>query len=660
VITITNLSKNYGKKILFENISLNINRKEKIGLIGPNGAGKTTLFSLILQETEPSSGSVVVHKNTHIGYIPQEVSFSRPDIKLAGSIPPETGKSDDTVLSELTEGDERIMSLRREMEGLEEKDEAGSKRYGEVLHILETLGYFELEHKAKKILMGLGFKEKDFNRPISQMSGGWQMRTLLAKLLTYHYDILLLDEPTNYLDLNAALWLKDYLGSFDGTFVMISHDKAFLNDVTNYTLILENGSIFKVHGNYEQYQRIKEERRTFLLKQFKEQEKKQQQLERFVERFHAQPNKAASVRAKRRVLERLEEEKVIVPPDARESIASFHFPPTRRSGYKVMSLEGISKSYGDIQVYRDLDFEIVQGEKAVLAGENGAGKSTLLKILSGVIDIDSGSRVVGYNVSIGYFSQTRTDVLNPENTVLREAYSAAPGFMSEEAIRTILGAFLFTGEDSDKKVKVLSGGEKSRLILAKLLIDPPNFLLLDEPTTHLDVDAVDALVRALTDYEGTLAFISHDIYFVRSIANTVFEVKDGRIRKFPGNFDYYLEKKDQEQIFVNVQKAKAKHPRIDAEKEAARQKAKEEERLRKEEEKRRKTHNVAVRNNINKLEKDKEKLRLESYAKARALSNPHIYREEDTAREYGRRMQEIERLICEIDIKIKNMEEQII
>ncbi len=434
MITISNLSKNYGKKTLFSDISLTIDDGEKIGLIGPNGSGKSTLFSLILGEIEPSAGEVHVNKNLRIGYLPQESSF----------------KSERTVLSELTEGDAKIIKIKQEKEKLEEENQAGSKRYGDLLHDLETLGYFELEYKAKKILMGLGFKEKDFQRPIQQMSGGWQMRALLAKLLTCHYDILLLDEPTNYLDLNAALWLKDYLAGFQGTFIMISHDKAFLNEVTNYTLILENGSIFKVHGSYGHYQKIKEEKQIHLEKQFKEQERKRQQLERFVSRFHAQPNKAAAVRAKRRVLERMGENEIIVPPDPRESIHTFHFPATRRSGHKVMQLEKVSKAYRDIRVYQDLDFEISQGEKAVLAGENGAGKSTLLKILSGAIDIDAGARTVGYNVDIGYFSQTRMDVLNPQNTVLSEAYSAAPGYMSQEDIRTILGAFLFNGDDSDK------------------------------------------------------------------------------------------------------------------------------------------------------------------------------------------------------------------
>ena len=641
MINITNLSKNYGPKILFQDVSLNINQGEKIGLIGPNGTGKSTLFSLILQEIETSKGEVRLNKGVHIGYLPQEASFT----------------SLRTVIAELTEGDERIMRFKKEKEALESTNQAGSKRYGEILHDLEILGFFELEHKAEKILSGLGFKERDFHRPIVQMSGGWQMRTLLAKLLTYHYDLLLLDEPTNYLDLNAALWLKDYLAGFRGTYIMISHDRAFLTDVTNYTLILENGLITKVVGNYQHYEEIKAQKRTHLIKQSKEQDKKIEQLEKFVARFHAQPNKAASVRAKRRILERMDEEKVVLPPDPRQSIGNFTFPQTRRSGHRVIKLEGVSKAYGDIRVYEELDFEINQGEKAVLAGENGAGKSTLLKILAGIVDIDCGNRTLGHNVDIGYFSQTRTDVLNIENTVLQEAYSAAPGYATEESIRTILGAFLFSGDDADKKVKVLSGGEKSRLILAKLLINPPNFLLLDEPTTHLDVDAVEALVRALKSYEGTIVFISHDIYFVSSVANNVFEVKSGLIRKFPGTFDYYLEKRDSLTHAEGAIKTKSKPVKqIDAVKE----KAKEDEHLRKSQDKNRKANNSVIRDKINKILKKKEALELESYAKARALSNPHFYRDEEIAREYGRRMKEIEKLYQEMDIEIKALENQII
>ena len=636
MIAISKLSKNYGKKILFEDISLSINVGEKIGLLGPNGTGKSTLFSMILGETEPSAGEISINKNIRIGYLPQEAGFH----------------SQHTVLEELLEGDAEINRLNIEKEALEKQGSADSMRYGDIMERLETLGYFQLEHIAKKILTGLEFKENDFYRPVKSLSGGWQMRVLLARLLTCHYDILLLDEPTNYLDLNAAVWLKDYLRDFKGTFIMISHDKAFLTEVTNYTLILENGSIFKVKGNYEHYEQIKEEKRKFLVKQFKEQEKKKEQLERFVSRFHAQPNKAAAVRAKRTALERLEEGSVELLPDPRASIADFQFPGTRASGHKTITLEGISKSYGDITVYQDFDFEVYRREKAVLAGENGSGKSTLLKIMAGVVDIDKGRRIVGHNVNIGYFSQTRLDVLNPENTVLAEAYSAAPGYMTETAVRTILGAFLFTGDDAEKKVKVLSGGEKSRLILAKLLINPPNFLLLDEPTTHLDVDAVEALVRALTEYQGTIVFISHDIYFVRSIANAVFEVKDGRVRKFPSNFNYYLEKKSQEHITLEEHKPEVK---IKPAKSEAQEKAKQEEKKRREEESRRKVYDLNLRKEIEKLLREKKKLRLESYAKARALSNPHIYRDEETVKEYGCRLKEIEKLITGINEEINRI-----
>jgi len=645
MIAISNLSKNYGKRVLFERISLHINRSEKIGLIGPNGAGKSTFFHLLLGDSEPSSGSIQMAKNIRVGYLPQESSF----------------QSDRTILAELIEGDEAIRSLIKEKEHLEETNEAASYRYGEVLHELELLGYFELEHRAEKVLMGLGFKETDFHRPILHLSGGWQMRVLLAKLLTYPYDLLLLDEPTNYLDLNAALWLKDYLSGFKGTFIMISHDKTFLTDVTNYTLILENGSFAKVHGNYEDYERIRDEKRQHLEKQFKEQEKKRDQLEKFVSRFHAQPNKAAAVRNKRKTLERLPE--ISLMPDIKESIRHFSFPQTRTSGQRVITLEKISKSYGDVSVYHDFDFEIERGEKAVLAGENGAGKSTLLKILSGAIEFDSGLRNVGHHVDIGYFSQTRLDTLNPDNTVLQEAYTVAPGMMGQENIRTILGAFLFSGDDVEKKVNILSGGEKSRLNLAKFLINPPNFLLLDEPTTHLDVDAVEALIGALASYQGTLVFISHDIYFVRSMANVVYEVKSGSVRKFYGNFDYYLQKKKE----LDSQNQRANKNKILFEKDANSapqmtewEKEKEEEKRQRQDEKKRKDHNVALGAKIQKLKKEKDDLQLESYAKARALSDQRIYRDETTVVEYGRRLKEIEKRCAEIDEEMKKLEQQIL
>ncbi|MCM8773325.1 MAG: ATP-binding cassette domain-containing protein [Candidatus Omnitrophica bacterium] len=623
MITISNLCKQYGEKTIFNNISLQINKGEKIGLIGPNGAGKSTLFHLILNKVEPSSGNITINKGIRIGYLPQEASFN----------------SDKTVLTELLEGDEIINSLKIKKENLEYSGKAGTKEYGEILNTLENLGYFALEHKAKKVLICLGFKERDFSRPINQLSGGWQMRTLLAKLLVTRYDILLLDEPTNYLDLNAAVWLKDYLNDYEGTFVIISHDKAFLNEVTSHTFILENGKIFKIKGNYELYQKIKEDERKHLLKEFKEQEKRKKQLQRFIDRFHAQPNKASQVRAKRRFLEKMEE--IIVPENPKESIRKFNFSVKKQSGYRVITLENISKSYGEINVYKNFNFEILRGEKAILVGENGAGKSTLLKILAGVVEIDNGKRILGHNVEIGYFSQTRMDVLNPDNTVLEEACSAG-GNLNVEGIRTLLGIFLFRGDDVNKKVKVLSGGEKSRLILAKLLINLPNLLLLDEPTTHLDVDAIDALIRALNEYDGTIVFISHDIHFVRSIANTVYLVKDGLVRKFYGNFDYYLEKKakGEDNILITPSFEKVtlgKKEYIQENKELEKEKIKE--------------HNKELAKRIKKLIKQKEKLEIELNVKKRIVSNP--CRSEETINDYYKVIEKIGKKINEINNKIE-------
>lgn len=640
MITINNISKSHGVDLLFEKFNSTIDHGEKIGLIGPNGAGKTTLFNIILGEEEPSTGNIRINKGIRIGYLPQEASFG----------------SDITVLAEVLHGDKTIAQLKKEKDFLESEHKADLPRYGEVLHELEFLGYFDLEHRAKKVLAGLGFKESDFNRLISQISGGWQMRALLAKLLTCHYDILLLDEPTNFLDLDAAIWLKDYLHDYKGAFIMISHDKDFLDEVTDYSLILENNTFTKVRGHYEDYQRTQNEKRKHLSKQFKEQERKRKQLETYISRFHAQPNFAAQVRAKKRQLERMPE--IIVPLNRRESIRSFHFPQTKQSGYRVIALDKISKAYKDIQVYKDFDFEIIRDEKAVLVGPNGAGKSTLLKILADVVGIDGGNRTLGHNVDIGYFSQTRMDVLNSHNTVLEEAHSVAGGRLTAEDVRTILGAFLFTGDDVNKKVKILSGGEKSRLILAKLLIDPPNFLLLDEPTTHLDVDAVDALIKALTEYKGTLAFISHDIHFVRSVANVVYEINAGRLRKFPGNFDYYWGKHQQQGDIFDSSRDRNKS--IKPKQESEKEKRKKKQHLAQEEKKNRKVHNTAVANKIKRLQKQKDNLEIERNVKARILSDSRSYRSEERVKECGRRIKEINEKISKIEKEIVRLNQSFI
>jgi len=623
MIFLHGISKSYGKRVLFENVSLTITPGEKIGLIGPNGAGKTTLFHLINGDMELSSGSVQIERGTRIGYLAQESNFS----------------STRTVLEEVVEGDSTIAALKKEKDFLEHSHEAGTHRYGEVLHELEVLDFFNLEYKAKKVLSGLEFKERDFNRPIREMSGGWQMRVLLARLLTCHYDILLLDEPTNYLDLKAAIWFKDFLSSYKGAFIMISHDRAFLDEVTNYTLILENARMAMIKGNYEQYRKIQEEKRTHLQKQFNEQERQKKQLEEFIARFHGQPNKAGQVRAKRSQLERMEE--IIVPEDRRESIRTFSFPQAQESGYRVIALKGVNKSYGDIKVYENFDFEIIKGEKAVLYGDNGAGKSTLLKVLAGVISFEGGVRKVGHNVSMGYFSQTRMDVLNEERTVLEEAFSAAKN-MKTENVRTLLGIFLFSGDDVDKKIKILSGGEKSRLIMAKLLLEAPNFLLLDEPTTHLDVDAVDALIKALNSYTGTIVFISHDIHFVRSVANNVYEVNSGVVRKFPGTFDYYLEKT-----------ARDGDKRVELPKGSVNRSVKEENSPQNND-----WHNARLSKKIKALRKKQESLKTDRYAKERVITNPR--HGEDLINEYTQIVKNIDKELASIEAEITRLKTQFI
>ncbi|MCX5681562.1 MAG: ABC-F family ATP-binding cassette domain-containing protein, partial [Candidatus Omnitrophica bacterium] len=521
-----------------------------------------------------------------------------------------------------------------------------------ILEELERLGIYDLEHRAEKILSGLGFRQSDFTRPIAQLSGGWQMRTLLAKLLTYQYDLLLLDEPTNYLDLNATLWLKDFLADYSGTFIIISHDKVFLDDVTNYTIILDRMRMVKVKGSYTQFEEQKAVDEVSMEKRQKVIEKKKEQLERFCERFHAQPNRASAVRNKRKMIERME---TIELQDRRRSIKDFEFQQPLRSGHHVLTLENMSKSYGDVEVYRDVQFEITRGQRICLIGQNGAGKSTLLKILAGVIDMTSGTRRVGHNAELGYFSQARLDVLNPDKTVVDEVCSAKQGVRAQDA-RTLLGLMNFHDDDVFKKISILSGGEKSRVILAKLLINPPNFILLDEPTTHLDIDGVEALTNAFKKYEGTLCFISHDLFFVKEIADHIAEVDRGRLTHYYGGLDYYLEKR-QEKDQQQMQEQKIFKERIKKEKKDKKEGNPAIEKLHEQ-------HKEALRkvsdnkNSISKLEKEKQEIETESYVKARILSGSSVSRNESTLKEYGQRLKFIQHRIRQIENEIDRIKEE--
>ncbi len=642
MITLLNISKNFDQRLLLNNITLSIFPNERIGLTGPNGAGKTTLFKILLGQLEPSSGGVQIQKGIKIGYMAQEAQYP----------------SQRTVMDEMTSGNDEIRKLLDEKHKLEDEHKADSTRYGDVLEQLEKGGIYDSEHKAEKILSGLGFKEVEFHKPIIQLSGGWQMRAQLAKLLVYQYDLLLLDEPTNYLDLEATLWLKGYLAQYPGTFLMISHDKIFLNDVTNYTIVLEGGRAAKVKGNYEEYEEAKAIRLRSLEKQAKVVGRKREQLERFAERFHAQPNFSGAVRNKRRQLERLDE--IEIPPE-KHSIRDFEFPQTRESGYTVLTMNKICKSYQDKKVYENMEFEITRGQKICLVGPNGAGKSTLLKMAAGIVPFDSGNYKLGHQVDLGYFSQTRLDVLTPNRSAFEELMSATQRSVPQAQARTLLGVFNFRGDDVFKPVHVLSGGEKSRLILAKLLLSPPNFICLDEPTTHLDIDGVEALTSCFKKYQGTLLFISHDLFFMQEIATHMVEVNNGVLKHYHGGLDYYLERKAGTQI---QQKQKADAVKVAAQEQIKKQKQeKDHPKLAAQVIDAHAKHNQALRRleEIKKetraLEKGKTDLETESYVKARFLSET-FGRDPDKIKEYGVRLKEIQRRLREIAVTLDKLQQE--
>src|SRR6266850_2414411 len=526
MLTLAGISKAYGERVLFADATLQVNRQDRIGLVGPNGAGKTTLFSIILGEESADTGKTSCERGVTIGYLPQE----------------NCPVGDETVVELATAITPEFTKLRRILKSWE-ADHPTEALHPEDVHDdvhdrFNELGGYRLEAKAKKILAGLSFREKDFDRPAREMSGGWVMRAHLGRLLTQEPDLLLLDEPTNHLDLEALLWFQDYLKSYPGAVLVISHDREFLNQLVGSIVEIRQSRLIRYRGNYEEYlvQRAAQEEQ--LLAAYKNQQREIGRLQEFADRFRAKATKAAQAQSKLKQIERME--KIEAPANDEKQIG-FSFPQPKRSGLKVITLKNVHHAYGENVVYRGIDFQAERGQRTVLVGPNGAGKSTLLKILAGVVQFQSGSRDLGHNVREGYYSQYRVEMLRPERTVLEEALDT-PQAVTEQFVRTLLGCFLFRGDDVFKRVSVLSGGEKSRLALVKLLLDPPNLLLMDEPTTHLDMPSIDALIGALQQFEGTIIFISHDVYFIRAIANHVVHVKGGRLLRYPGGYDYYLEK----------------------------------------------------------------------------------------------------------------------
>ena len=522
MLTLAEISKSFGSRTLFEEVSLSINLGERIALVGPNGAGKSTLFSIILGTTEPDSGSVVIDRNTTLGYLPQETAASGDEtvLELATAITPEHGELQ-RILSE---------GARTGNVDTDEYHDAQS-RYAE-------LGGYQLEPKAKRILSGLAFRESDFNRPAKTMSGGWIMRAHLARLLVMEPDLLMLDEPTNHLDLESLGWFQNYLEYYPGAILMISHDRAFLNALVDSIIEIRNRQIHRYRGNYDAYVEQRLARQEQQLAAYKNQQAEIQKLQEFADRFRAKASKASQAQSKLKQIERMEK---IEAPEMTEKRIHIKFPQPVRSGQRVITLDKIHFAYDNLKVYQGIDLEVEKGQRTVLVGPNGAGKSTLLKILGGVLIPQAGERKLGHNTEVGYYSQSRIEMLNATRTVLQEVMSIQNP-VPEVTARTILGSFLFQGDDAYKKVSVLSGGEKSRLGLIKLLLNPPNLLLMDEPTTHLDMASIDALIDALKQYQGTLIFISHDVYFIRALAQTVLHISAGNLTPYSGDYDYYLDK----------------------------------------------------------------------------------------------------------------------
>jgi ATP-binding cassette subfamily F protein 3 len=540
MIHVENLNKRYGERVLFEDVSWHVRKRDRIGLSGPNGSGKTTLLRMLAGTEEPDSGQIRMASDTTIGYLPQD------GIVHAGR----------TVYEEVVLAFRELLSLKEEQHRIEDQlahaTEDGDhdkllERYAEVTERFKHLGGYEIDAQVADVLKGLGFSLADQQRRTEEFSGGWQMRIALAKLLLARPNLLLMDEPTNHLDLPARNWLEEYLGDYPGSVVLVSHDRYFLDATVKRITDVGLKTLTDYHGNYSHYVREHTARMERLREAHHRQSEDIEKAEVFINRFRYTATKAKQVQSRIKLLDKVE--RIEIPPERKK--IHFHFPEAKRPGRVVLELKGARKAYGSNVVLRHLDLMVERGDRIALVGPNGAGKSTLMRLLAGIDRPDEGVRLEGHNVVMDYFAQNQAEVLNPTRTVIEEM-SASSSLSMAPMIRTILGGFLFEGDDVLKKVAVLSGGERNRLALAKMLLQASNVLLLDEPTNHLDLDSKEILLEALEAYGGTLVFVSHDRYFVDKLANKVIEVGAGEAPLYPGGYEDFLYWKKQREAGVSA------------------------------------------------------------------------------------------------------------